>query len=240
MAAVLFRSSESFNTPGPTQYWNFGNDLLDFPELASERRVHEYIPSLRPAQMEARTLITIPEESELPLPTLPIAHDDVVEGVLKDEFIVLTGVFGGDDGNEAIADLAARKLSVGKGTVASAILRAGGEVKGAITKKKKPKYLVVGHAPGNNKIKDARKLGVTMITVKGLATVLSGSTEEPEKANLHGVRYSDGYQKPAEPELATAMPVRESPTPPEGGADFLGEASSSALAVTSPQPDARK
>ena len=68
MAAVLFRSSERFNTPRPTQYWNFGNDLLDFPELALERRVHEYIPSLRPAQMEARTLITIPEESELPLP----------------------------------------------------------------------------------------------------------------------------------------------------------------------------
>ena len=240
MAAVLFRSSESFNTPGPIQYWNFGNDLLDFPELAPERRVHEYIPSLDPAQMEARTLMTIPEESELEPPTLPIAYDDVIEGVLKDEFIVLTGIFAGDDGNPAIDDPAARALSAGKGTVASAILRAGGTVKGAITKKKKPKYLVVGHAPGKTKLEAAMKAGIEMITTKGLATVLSGSTEEPEKAKLHGVRYSDGYQKPAEPELDTTMPVRESPTPPEGGADFLGEASSSALAVTSPQPDARK
>ena len=162
----------------------------------------------------------------------------MVEDTLKDEFIVLTGVFAGDDGNEAITDPAARKLSAGKGTVASAILRAGGEVKGAITKKKKPKFLVVGHAPGNTKLKQAREQGVPMITVKGLATVLSGSNQEPEKANLHGVRYSDGYQKQlAEPE---PVPVRESPTPPDGGADFLGEALSSAMAVTSPQPDARK
>ena len=102
--------------------------------------------------MDTRELSAIPEESELELPTLPIAQEDVVEGVLKDEFIVLTGVFAGDDGNEAIADAAARALSVGKGTVASAILKAGGEVKGSITKKKKPKFLVVGHAPGNTKI----------------------------------------------------------------------------------------
>ena len=210
---------------------------MDFLENATGRRTRYYTPSLEPAQMEDRTLITIPEESELPLPTLPIALDDVVEGTLKDEFIVLTGVFGGDDGNPAIADPAARKLNVGKGTVASYVLKAGGEVKTSITKKKPPKYLVVGHAPGNDKIRNARKQGVPMITVKGLATVLSGSKEKPEQANLHGVRYSDGYKKVVEPEPA---PVRESPTPPDGGADFLGEASSSAMAVTSPQPDARK
>ena len=261
MAAVLFRSSESFSTPGPIQYWNFGNDLLDFPELASERRVHEYTPSLRPAQMEARTLITIPEQSELEPPDLPIALDDVVEGTLKDEFVVLTGVFAGDDGNEAIADPAARTLSAGKGTVASAVLKAGGEVKGSITKKKKPKYLVVGHAPGNTKIKAARAAGIKLITVKGLATVLSGSTEAPEEANLHGVEYSRGYQKPKDyvPTSPLYSPTRPGglaadeykPMSPStcaavlrasggGGADFLGEASSSAMAVTSPQPDARK
>ena len=178
--------------------------------------------------MSARTTF---EEPEPEPPTLPIALEDVVEDTLKDEFIVLTGVFAGDDGNEAIDDPAARALSAGKGTVASAILKAGGEVKGAITKRKKPKYLVVGHAPGNNKIKDARKQGVPMITVKGLATVLSGSNEEPEQANLHGVRYSDGYQ--------TTLPFKPSPAPtytpgPGGGADFLGETSSSVMAVTSP------
>lgn len=188
--------------------------------------------------MADRTLSTIPEESELPLPTLPIAHDEVVEGVLKDEFIVLTGLFGGDGGNAAVADLGARALTVGKGTVASAILKAGGEVKGSITKKKKPRFLVVGHAPGNTKLKAARDAGIPLITIKGLATVLSGSSEEPERAKLHGVRYSEGYQKLAD--LASATAVRESPTPPGGGADFLGEASSSAMAVTSPQPDARK
>lgn len=189
--------------------------------------------------MADRTPITIPEESELAPPELPIALDDVVEGVLKDEFVVLTGVFAGDDGNPAIADAAARKLSVGKGAVASAILRAGGEVKSAITKRKKPRFLVVGHAPGNTKIKAAMKAEIEMITVKGLATVLSGSKEDPERANLHGVRYSDGYRKQiAEPESA---PVRESPTPPDGGADFLGEALSSPMdAAAQPQPDARK
>lgn len=44
-----------------------------------------------------------------------------------------------------------------------------------------------------------RAQGVPMITVKGLATVLSGANEEPEQANLHGVRYSDGYQKVVDP-----------------------------------------
>ena len=177
------------------------------------------------------SVCNIHEEPKSEPPTMPIAHEDVVEGVLKDEFVVLTGVFAGDDGNPAIDDPAARKLSAGKGTVASAILRAGGEVKSAITKRKKPKFLVVGHAPGNNKITQARAQGVPMITVKGLATVLSGSTEAPEEAKLHGVRYSDGYQ--------TTLPLKPSPEPtyslgPGAGADFLGEASSSVMAVTSP------
>jgi len=173
------------------------------------------------------------EEPEPEPPTLPIALDDVVEGVFKDEFIVLTGVFAGDDGNETITDPAARALSAGKGTVARAILKAGGEVKGSITKKKKPRYLVVGHAPGKTKLEAAMKAGIEMITVKGLATKLSGSKEEPEKAQLHGVRYSDGYQ--------TTLPFKPSPAPTYtpgpstgGGADFLGEASSSAMAFTSP------
>jgi hypothetical protein len=180
--------------------------------------------------MSARTTF---EEPEPEPPTLPIALDDVVEGTLKDEFIVLTGVFAGDDGNPAIDDPAARALSAGKSTIASAILKAGGEVKGAITKKKPPKYLVVGHAPGKTKLEAAMKAGIKMITVKGLATKLSGSTEEPEEAKLHGVRYSDGYQ--------TTLPFKPSPAPTYtptprdgGGADFLGEATSSAMAVTSP------
>ena len=173
----------------------------------------------------------IHEQLEPEPPTLPIALEDVVEGVLKDEFIVLTGVFAGDDGNNAIDDPAARALSAGKGTIASAILKASGEVKGAITKRKKPKYLVVGHAPGKTKLTQAREQGVPMITAKGLATVLSGSKEAPEEAKLHGVRYSDGYQ--------TTLPFKPSPAPtftpgPGGGADFLGEASSSVMAVTSP------
>ena len=214
--------------------------------------------------MDTRELSAIPEEFELEppmlltLPTLPIAQEDVVEGVLKNEFIVLTGKFAGDDGNPAIADTAARALSLGKGTVASAILKAGGEVKSSITKKKKPKYLVVGREPGNTKIKAARAAGIKLITVKGLAKVLLGSNEEPEEAQLHGVEYSRGYQKPYEPTVPLYSPTRPdgltaaeykpmSPSECEavlsasgGGADFLGEASSSAMAVTSPQPDARK
>lgn len=175
-------------------------------------------------------------ESEPDLPVLPIAEDEVVEGVLKDEIIVLTGLFGGDDGNSAIADAGARALTIGKGTVARAVLRAGGEVKGSITKKKKPKYLVVGHDPGNTKIKAARAAGIRLITVAGLATVLSGATEEPEEAKLHGVRYSDGYQKPYEPTPPLYSPLSLAPAGPGGGADFLGESTSSALAVTSPLP----
>lgn len=209
--------------------------------------------------MNTRTQSTISEEPESQLPALSIPEDEVVDGVLKGEFIVLTGLFGGDGGNSAIADAGARALSAGKPTLARAILKAGGEVKPSITKNKKPKYLVVGHAPGQKKLKDARAAGIAMITINGLATVLSGSKEKPEEANLHGVRYSDGYKKPYEPTSPLYSPTRPcgitateyKPMSPVaaceavvrahgGGADFLGEASSSAVAVTSPQPDARK
>ena len=236
---VLFRSSERFNTHTKSQYWNFVLGVFKKATTCSPESTDRDDPQVNHRVRRKTTRSTtakmsvsnIPAPSELEPPTLPIALDDVVEGVFKDEFIVLTGVFAGDDGNGAIDDPAARALSAGKGTVATAILKAGGEVKPAITKRKKPKYLVVGHAPGKTKLEAAMKAGIKMITAKGLATVLSGSKEDPEEANLHGVRYSGGYQ--------TALPFKPSPAPtytpgPGGGADFLGEASSSVMAVTSP------
>ena len=95
---------------------------------------------------------------------------------------------GGDDGEPSTTDPIARALSLGKPTVAGAILKAGGEVKGQVNKKKKPLFLVVGHLPGKTKVEAARAGGVKMITVKGLATVLSGSSEAPEEANVSGKR----------------------------------------------------
>ena len=179
--------------------------------------------------MSVRTTFEAPEPEP---PKLPIALDDVAEGVLENEYIVLTGVFAGDDGDPKIADPAARKLNAGKATVEKAIRKAGGAVKDGIGKRQKPKYVVVGHLPGFKKTTSATDARVPMITVKGLATVLSGSNEEPERANLHGVRYSDGYQStlPFKPSPAPTY----TPGPSGGGADFLGESSSSAMAVTSP------
>ena len=133
-------------------------------------------------------------------PKVPIELDAVVDGVLNNEHVVLTGLFDGDGGDG---------LTLGKPDVAKLILRAGGEVKGSIGKKKPPKYLVVGADPGKTKLEQAKAAGVKLITAKGLATVLSGSTEAVEEANLHGVQYSRGYQPPA---LESG-----------GGADFLGE-----------------
>ena len=72
-----------------------------------------------------------------------------------------------------------------------------------------------------------------MITAKGLATVLSGSKEEPEEAKLHGVRYSDGYQTTLPFKPSTVPTYSPGPGGGGGGADFLGEASSSVMAVTS-------
>ena len=64
MAAVLFRGSESFNTRGPTQYWIFSWQILDFPKTlglcanASTKRLKRVGRALSFAKMGKPTQAT--------------------------------------------------------------------------------------------------------------------------------------------------------------------------------------
>ena len=130
-------------------------------------------------------------------PWLPTV--DVDETLVKSDAlvgggnVVLTGIF--NDPHAPCFAVCDNPLREGRDYVEGLVARAGGKVgKGVSKVSGRTKYLVAGHSPGSKPVRLAMKTGVPVISARGLAHVLAGAEGPPPKADLHGVRYSMGFQ----------------------------------------------
>lgn len=139
------------------------------------------------------------EETKLPIygPLLPTIDIDATrvqgDALAGSGTVVFTGVF--HDPHVPCFAVCDNPLREGREHVAGLVERAGGRVATSISKVRgRTRCLVAGHSPGARLLRLAKEMGVPVIDTKGLAHVLTGTKGPPPDAQLHGVKYSMGFQ----------------------------------------------